>query len=202
MAIELPIISAKLASPMVVNIWRDTVSGRIEKLVLDPRRVAPDDWAPLLWFSQAYHVPVELAVKDSSPVVAVNIGAGVVKENCLTWRERWWEVQHWGVELPVSPRMSWTLRALSQGALDAPMQVDDVNRRLRLWGEPPLNETNFRGIVRTIRARLPGHLHTMTRRGYLWNPCVCEETAAGARQVRVSAAPDRRVSRMQDTRRS
>ena len=180
MAIELPITSATLTSPMVINIWRDTVSGRIEKLVLDPCQVAPEDWASLLFFVQAYHVPIELAVKDESPAVPVAVGAKALEVNGLFWGESWWEVRHWGVEMPISPRVAWTLRALSQGAIDAPMQVDDVNRQLRLWGQPPLNESNFRGIVRAIRARLPGHLHTMTRRGYLWLPCVYEEIASTA----------------------
>ena len=68
--IELPITSARLTSPFIVDVWVAAISGRIDRLVLDPTQIAASDWAPLLWLSKTYHVPVERRVEDSSPTVA------------------------------------------------------------------------------------------------------------------------------------
>ncbi len=169
MPIELPVVSERLKSPFVVDIWIAAVSGRVDRLVLDPTQVAAPDWALLLWLSRAYHLPVELMVKDSSPSVA----AGVIDEagSCLMWGANWWEVEHHGAMLPISPRISWVLRALSTGAPDAPMQLDDLNRRLVFWNQPPVPPKNFRGMIRAARFRVPGHIVTSRRRGYVWQSC-------------------------------
>lgn len=167
--IELPITSARLTSPFIVDVWVAAISGRIDRLVLDPTQIAASDWAPLLWLSKTYHVPVELRVEDSSPTVACAMAEAT--DNCLAWGANWWEVEHSGVVLPISPRVSWILRALSTGAQDVPIQLEDVNRQLLFWGQPPVTHKNFRGIIRAIRFRVPGHVTTSRGRGYLWHPC-------------------------------
>ena len=177
MAIEQPIPGGMSARPNVLGTWRSIAEGTTERLVLDPTRLDPDDWAPLLWMAREYQLPVELVLTDSPWRLANHCQATVVQpglgaDNCVSWGPHWWEVRHRDMLLPISPRVSWILRAMSADTRSGSLSLSDVNRQLRAWGQPEVTDSNFRGLIRAVRERVgPAHIVTVPRRGYLWRTC-------------------------------
>ncbi len=177
MAMEQSIPGSIFASPNVLAAWRSIADGTVERLVLDPTRLDRNDWAPLLWIARAYQLPVELVLTESSwrpphhfQVTVVQPGPGT--GSCLSWGIHWWEVRHHDSLLPISPRVSWILRALSAGMQSGPLSLRDVNRQLRVWDQPDVTDSNFRALIRAVRERIgSAHIVTVPRRGYLWRPC-------------------------------
>ncbi len=104
----------------VVDTWQSIIEGRVDRLILDPGRLEPDDWAPLLWAASEYNLQVELSLsagrKDSASLHLRETDA-----SCLRWGKNWWEVWHPDVPLSISPRASWILRAISTSAINGPV---------------------------------------------------------------------------------
>ncbi|NMP23172.1 hypothetical protein [Sulfobacillus harzensis] len=162
----------------VVDTWQAIIEGRIDRLVLDPSRLQPDDWAPLLWAASEYHLPVELSFSgtrrdgDGHFAFVGEVDDGPPHTSCLRWGNNWWEVWHHDVPLSISPRASWILRAISTTGVNSPVSLVEINRQLSLWGQPFVRESNFRSGVRAVRGRIgPSHIITVPQRGYLWKSC-------------------------------
>lgn len=176
MAIESRMKRRVAASQFVVDTWMSIADGRMDRLVLDPSQLEPNDWGPLLWIANEYHLPVELMLTDPYGWTATDRLPATVTphgvDNCVSWGLHWWEVRHLDATLPISPRVSWVLRALSTDAPSTPLTLSDVNRQLHAWGQSSITESNFRGTVRAVRERIgPAHIVTVSRRGYLWRSC-------------------------------
>ncbi len=159
----------------VVDTWQAIIEGRIDRLVLDPSRLEPDDWAPLLWAASEYNLPVELSLtgtRNDWPSARRTEGVESLPASCLRWGKNWWEVWHHDQPLSISPRASWILRAISTSASNGPVSLEEINRQMSLWGQSFVRESNFRSNVRAVRDRIgASHIITVPQRGYLWRSC-------------------------------